>query len=119
MLNLSKSCVCVYVYVCLCMYVLCMYTHARARTHKFHVCSAITSVLNVSVLNRILRLQEQQTYVSMTRAARSLADGQYDRRCFPYRCVRHTVTERFILHPSIHLALSVSGGAAEPGSALP
>jgi hypothetical protein len=50
------------------MYVLC--THA----HKFQVCSAITSVLNVSVLNRILRLQEEQTYV-MTRAARSLADS--------------------------------------------
>jgi hypothetical protein len=55
----------------------------------------------------------------MTQAARSLADRQYDRRCFPYRCVRHTFTVRLILHPSTHLALSVSGGSAEPGSALP
>jgi hypothetical protein len=45
MLNLSESCTCV---------------------------SVITPILNASVLHRILRLQEQQTYV-MTRAARSLA----------------------------------------------
>jgi len=52
-------------------------------------------------------------------SSRAVFGTQYDRRCFPYRCVRHTVTTGLILHPSTHLGLSVNGGAAESGSALP
>jgi len=91
MLNLSESCACV------------------------RVCNNFSAECECSESNSKTSGTAGLCYDS----SRAVFDTQHDRRCFPYRSVRHTVTIRLILHPSTHLALSVNGGAAESGSALP